>query len=279
MGPLSHRISAWDGLVLHVREWPGDLNRPPLLCLPGLVRTGGDFEAVVPLVAGGRRAIAVDYVGRGESGRAKDTHRYGPEACVRDVLDVTAALHVHSAVIIGTSFGGLLSMGLRSARPSLVRAVVMNDIGPEIEQGGAGFVRDFVALDPALESVEACIAFLQARLPPLSLTTDEDWRNMVALTYRPGPDGRFHPLWDTRLAERLGDETPDLWALWRGLAGIPLMLVHATESNILSAETVARMRAERPDMVVVTLPGIGHAPALTEPKAVEALREFLDTCP
>jgi pimeloyl-ACP methyl ester carboxylesterase len=288
ISPEIHRISAWDGLTLHVREWanrewPGEwgksgVDRPPLLCLPGIVRTGGDFETLVPLIAGGRRAIAVDYMGRGDSGRTRDTRRYGPEACVRDVLDVAAALHIRGAVVIGTSFGGLLAMGLRSARPSLVRAVVMNDIGPDIGQDGASFVRDFVAHDPALESVEACIAFLQDRLPPLSLDTDAAWRRMVELTYRRGEDGRFHPLWDIRLADRFGDKTPDLWALWRGLADIPLLLVHATESTILLPETVARMRTERPDMTVVTLPGIGHAPVLTEPDAVMALQSFLDRC-
>jgi pimeloyl-ACP methyl ester carboxylesterase len=276
--PEIHRISAWDGLTLCVREWSGDLTRPPLLCLPGIVRTGGDFETLVPMIAAGRRAIAVDYMGRGDSSRTKDTRRYGPEACVRDILDLTAALHVRSAVIIGTSFGGLLAMGLRSARPSLVRAVVMNDIGPDIGQDGAAFVRDFVGRDPALDSLEGCVAYLKSHLPPLSLTSDAAWRRMAELTYRRGDDGRFHPLWDTRLASQLGSKAPDLWALWRGLAGVPLLLVHGTESNILLPDTVARMRAERPDMTVVTLPGIGHAPILTEPNAAMALQHFLDTC-
>ena len=43
------------------------------------------------------------------------------------MLDICAALHLHRVVVIGTSFGGLLGMGLAAARPSLVRAVVLND--------------------------------------------------------------------------------------------------------------------------------------------------------
>jgi hypothetical protein len=35
------------------------------------------------------------------------------------------------------------------------------------------------------------------------------------------------------------------------------------------------MQAERPDMEVVTLPGIGHAPILTEPPALEAISRLL----
>ena len=125
---------------------------------PGLVRTGGDFAIVAATLGEGRRVIAPDYAGRGESGRARAASRYAPEACVRDVLDICAALHVHGAVGIGTSFGGLLCMGIAAARHSLLHAVVLNDVGPEIGGDGADFVRRFVATDPALPSVEACVA-------------------------------------------------------------------------------------------------------------------------
>ncbi len=127
------------------------------------------------------------------SGRAADVNRYAPEACVRDIMDACAALHIHQAVVIGTSFGGLLGMGLAAARPGLVRAVVLNDIGPDIGTDGADFVRDFVALDPALESLDACVAFLRADLPPMSLDTDAAWRRMAELTYQSGPRRTLAP--------------------------------------------------------------------------------------
>jgi pimeloyl-ACP methyl ester carboxylesterase len=273
---LVHRLSAWDGLPLAVREWrDGDRHRP-LLCLPGLVRTSGDFAVVAATLGTGRRVIALDYAGRGESGRARDVNRYAPEACLRDVLDVCAALHVHGAVGIGTSFGGLLCMGIAAARPSVLRAVVLNDVGPEIGGDGADFVRRFVAADPALPSVEACVAHLRALLPPLSLDSDEDWQTMARLTYAPGADGRWHPVWDTRIAALLGRKTPDLWPLFGALAPMKLLLVRGEESNILLPDTVARMVAARPDMAVVSLPGIGHAPTLGEPTIVAALGDFLE---
>jgi pimeloyl-ACP methyl ester carboxylesterase len=46
-------------------------------------------------------------------------------------------------------------------------------------------------------------------------------------------------------------------------------------SNILLPATVARMQAIRPDMTVVTVPDIGHAPILTEPAALDAIQRFL----
>jgi pimeloyl-ACP methyl ester carboxylesterase len=275
MDALIHRISAWDGLPLHVREWRDGETNPPILCLPGLVRTSGDFSHLAPAIGAGRRMISLDYAGRGGSGRSPSVARYGPEACLRDVIDVCAALHLHRVVAIGTSFGGLLCMGLGAARPGLLRGVVLNDVGPEIGSDGSDFVRRFVADDPALPSLDACMAWLRERLPPMSLVTDEEWREMAALTYAPGPDGRFHPLWDTRMARLLTRKPPDLWPLFDALNHVPLLLIRGGVSNILLPETAARMKDLRPDMEVLTLDHVGHAPSLIEPECVAALRAFV----
>ncbi len=275
MDALIHRLSAWDGLPLFVREWCDGDGASPILGLPGLVRTSGDFAHVASAIGGGRRMIAIDYPGRGESGRTATVSRYAPEACLRDVMDICAALHVHGAIAIGTSFGGLLAMGLAAARPGLLRGVVLNDVGPDIGSDGGDFVRRFIAHDPALESLDACVAWLRERLPPMSLATDAEWREMAALTYGPGSDGRFHPLWDIRMASLLDAPTPDLWPLFDGMEHLALLLVRGAESDILLPATVARMQAARPDMTVVTLEGIGHAPSLSEPASVAALQSFI----
>jgi pimeloyl-ACP methyl ester carboxylesterase len=282
MDKITHRLRAWDGPDLVVHEWDGrggtiSDHVPPLLCLPGLVRTGLDFEALAPLIGAGRRMVAVDYPGRGASGRSDDAGRYGPEACIRDVLDICAALHLHQAIAIGTSFGGLLAMGLAAARPSLIRAVVLNDVGPDIGSAGTDFVRGFVALDPGFPDVQAAAKWLRAKLPPLSLSTEADWRRMAELTYAPGPDGKWHPLWDTRIATLLDEPARDLWPLFGALDNVPLLLVQGALSNILLPETVARMQARRPDMTVVVLPDVGHAPVMTEPPILAALQGFLAT--
>ncbi len=276
MDALVHRISAWDGLSLVVREWRDGDARTPLLCLPGIVRTSGDFEALAQAIGTGRRVVAPDYAGRGQSGRSRDIARYAPEACLRDVLDICAALHLHQVIAIGTSFGGLLSMGLASVRPSLVRAVVLNDVGPDIGGDGAAFVRQFIGNDIAFSDIDAAVAHLRAVLPPLSRHDDAAWRTMTALTYAPDDNGVLRPLWDTRIARLLNGRTPDLWALFGGLSHLPLLLVRGEVSDILLPSTVTRMQAIRPDMMVASLPGIGHAPTLGEPEILVALQAFLD---
>lgn len=279
MDAIVHRITAWDGLPLIAREWRDGNARTPLLCLPGIVRTSGDFAALAQAIGAERRVVAPDYPGRGQSGRSRDISRYAPEACLRDVLDICAALHLHQVIAIGTSFGGLLSMGLASVRPSLFRGVVLNDVGPDLGSNGTEFVRQFIGNDIAFLDIDAAVAHLRATLPPLSLDGDAAWRAMAALTYAPDGDGFLRPVWDTRIARLINGKTPDLWALFGGLANLPLLLVRGEVSDILLPATVARMQAMRPDMMVASLPGIGHAPTLAEPEILTALRLFLDRAP
>ncbi|HEX3400675.1 MAG TPA: alpha/beta hydrolase [Acetobacteraceae bacterium] len=279
MDAIVHRITAWDGLPLIAREWRDGNARTPLLCLPGIVRTSGDFAALAQAIGAERRVVAPDYPGRGQSGRSRDISRYAPEACLRDVLDICAALHLHQVIAIGTSFGGLLSMGLASVRPSLFRGVVLNDVGPDLGSDGTEFVRQFIGNDIAFLDIDAAVAHLRATLPPLSLDGDAAWRAMAALTYAPDGDGFLRPVWDTRIARLINGKTPDLWALFGGLANLPLLLVRGEVSDILLPATVARMQAMRPDMMVASLPGIGHAPTLAEPEILTALRLFLDRAP
>ena len=68
----------------------------------------------------------------------------------------------------------------------------------------------------------------------------------------------------------------DLWPLFEALAGLPLALLRGANSDLLTAETAAKMRARRPDMAFAEVPGRAHIPFLDEPEAVAALTRWLD---
>jgi pimeloyl-ACP methyl ester carboxylesterase len=167
-------------------------------------------------------------------------------------------------------------MVLSVLRPSAIAGVVLNDIGPEIENVGLDFVQSFVGRDPALPSLEAAAAHLQATLPPLTLDA-AGWQEFAALTYAPDGDGVWRPRWDTRLAQALHSQgaPPPLWGAFGALAHAPLMLVRGALSDLLAAPTAARMGAMRPDMRFVEVAGCGHCPTLEEPPVVAALDRFL----
>jgi pimeloyl-ACP methyl ester carboxylesterase len=281
--PRRVTVSARDGLAMSALDWDGPRDRAPVLVLSGICRTALDAQAIAAHQAGRRRVVALDYVGHGESARPADPRRYGPEALIRDAMDAMAALHLHGAVVIGTSFGGLASMAMAVMRPTAISAVVLNDIGPRIEPLGREAVVDFIGTDPASASFDDALAWFRARHPPMAFLDDAGWRAFAQRTYAEGPDGHWHPRWDIRIAqEAVGDKAgppPDLWPFFGALATRPLMLVWGEESRLLSAATVAEMQRLQPAIQVVRLPGTGHAPTLGEAPAAAAIEAFLAALP
>ena len=67
----------------------------------------------------------------------------------------------------------------------------------------------------------------------------------------------------------------DLWPLFAALGQKPLLVVRGEKSDLLTAETAAKMQSVAPGMKLVSIPGVGHAPELSEPEAVAAIDEFL----
>jgi len=281
-GPVSRRVRARDGLVLHALEWEGPAYRTPLLLLSGICRTARDFALLAARHAPHRRVVALDYMGHGESDRAPDIARYRPERAAGDILDACAALHLPRVVSVGTSFGGLMTMILSVLRPTLLRAAVLNDIGPRIDPRGLALVGGFAGHDPGFPDLDAAVAYLRTVMPLLPLPDERAWRDFAALTYAPDAAGLLRPRWDTRIQRAMeagGGEAPDLGPAFRGLRPIPAMLVWGERSEFLAAETVRAMVREKPDLELVTLPGAGHAPTLEEPGVAGPLDAFLDRIP
>lgn len=273
-------VTARDGLKLAALDHAGPEGRTPILCLPGLTRTAEDFDALADRHARKRRVLALDHAGHGESGRADAVSRYGIEHSLRDVLDCMAALHCHRAVVVGTSYGGILAMILGVLRPTALAGVVLNDVGPVLEPVGLDHVQNFVGRDPALPSMEEAVAHLKTSLPPMVMD-EAAWQRFTAGTFRAGPDGAWHPRWDIRIAQAMqgGGQMPDLWPAFGALAHAPLMLVRGALSALLSEDTAIRMADARHDMRFVEIAGTGHCPTLEEPEAVAALDAFLDRIP
>src|SRR6476620_8206570 len=139
--PVSHFITTQDGLKLHVRAYGSSATSAlPVVCLPGLTRTGADFDTLASALADGaerpRYVLALDYRGRGRSDYDSNPDNYSLPVELADVISVLTALEISKAVFVGTSRGGLLTMLLGSARPAVLAGVVLNDIGPVIEPAG-----------------------------------------------------------------------------------------------------------------------------------------------
>jgi pimeloyl-ACP methyl ester carboxylesterase len=277
--PRERFISARDGLQLFFRDW-GDAhaNAVPLLCLPGLTRSSRDFEAVARRQSARRRVICPDMRGRGRSAYASDWRTYEPRVYLDDIRNLLAGLGIGHVVVLGTSLGGLLGMALATAMPTSLAGLILNDVGPQVETTGLGRIMSYIGIDRPEPDWPSAANALRERFKSLSFRTDDQWIEFARTTYREGPDGKLHFDWDIALAkplQRPSAPPPDLWALWRAVGPRPALAIRGGVSDILTEATLGRMKAEKSDLMHMTVPDVGHVPSLAEPGVPEAIDEFL----
>jgi pimeloyl-ACP methyl ester carboxylesterase len=273
------RLTSQDGLSLYYRDY-GDPSSPrlPLLCLGGLTRNSADFADLAERHAGERRILCPDYRGRGRSAYDPDWRNYQATVYARDIAHLLAANDLHRVVAVGTSLGGLLVMALAVLKPTALAAAVINDIGPDIIDGGFSRIVDYIGVDQPQPDWAAAVAYLRQLLPRLSIRTEEGWLRFAQATYRPGEDGLLHYDWDLNVAQTLRHERsamPDLWPVFGALRPVPTLALRGEISDVLSAETFERMALAKPDLLRVTVSESGHAPTLNEPEAAAAVDAFI----
>src|ERR1044072_9203016 len=97
-------VPAQDGLRLHVRRYGTPAaRRLPVVCLPGLTRSGSDFPelglALGNESAEPRLVFTIDSRGRGRSDRDSDPANYSVPVELADVLAVLTALDIERAIV------------------------------------------------------------------------------------------------------------------------------------------------------------------------------------
>ncbi|MDR7031771.1 alpha/beta hydrolase [Mesorhizobium sp. BE184] len=276
-----------DGLRLHARVY-GESNADhwPVVCLPGLTRNARDFHELALYLFGQaktrRRVIAFDYRGRGESAYDPDVANYNVGTEANDILCGLSALGIDQAAFIGTSRGGLIIHVLGVTKPSVLKAIVFNDIGPEIEAGGLAHIRDYLQKSPRVKTVDEAVAAQRAAhgqdFPALQMG---DWERMVSAIYKER-DRRLVPDFDPRLPETLKDmdlsqPLPTLWPQFKMLKEIPMMTIRGENSRLLFIATVEEMTRLHPGMKSVSVEGQGHAPFLETGALPGQMAEFFDS--
>ena len=286
--PRSETVTTDDGLRLHVachgESHPGART---VLCLPGLTRTGADFDPLARALATDRqhprRVLALDYRGRGQSDDDPDPANYTVPVEAGDVIGVLQALDAAPAIIVGTSRGGLIAMVLAAIRPERIAGVVFNDIGPVIERDGLLRIKSYVGAMGAPRDYQEAAAILQRlfadQFPNL---TKDDWHAAARRGFRPDGD-RLATTYDPALARGLDGLTPEtplpaLWNEFDALRDKPLMVVRGALSDILSPATVDEMQRRRPDLETVVVADQGHPPLLREPDIIARIAAFARRC-
>lgn len=273
-----------DGLRLYCRIFESSSTRTPnplptIVCLPGLTRNSRDFIELAAYLQDEYRILAPDLRGRGRSAYDPHWENYQPNSYCADIDALFRAQHVRSAVIIGTSLGALLAMLIALQHPGVIRGIVLNDAGPEIDPAGLERIAGYVGRQPRVASWDEASAQARttygAALPGL---TDAQWLGYTRQSWRESEGGVPIPDSDPNIGQLFRSEEsspPNLWPVYAQLTALPILVIRGAMSDILSAATVERMAREKPDLQQLTVENRGHAPLLNEPECIAAIDNFL----
>jgi pimeloyl-ACP methyl ester carboxylesterase len=257
-----------------------DPDAPVVVCVHGLTRNGRDFWELAQALSDRFRVICPDLPGRGESDWLADPMLYQAQHYVA-ALSHLLALIDRSVAWIGTSLGGICGMVIAAAERSPINRLVLNDVGPFIPADSLRRIRDYMVASgdspmtarfADLDSVERHLRLVHAPFGPLS---EAQWADMARNSARKLPDGRYTLHYDPRIAEPMRGQDPvdvDMWPLWDRIR-VPRMVIRGETSDVLTAETCARMEAS--DARAFVVPETGHAPALLDPAQIAVIRAFL----
>lgn len=288
----SHAELTWKGegeLALFARDYPGSGGpaRSPVVCIHGLTRNSADFEEVAPWIAAqGRRVLAVDVRGRGRSARDPQPARYNPKVYAGDVLALLDAAGISRAVFVGTSMGGIITMAIALKRLRAIAGAVLNDVGPVISMAGLTRIQGYVGQGREVKSWDDAAAYIKSiNEVAFPGNTMDDWHRWARRTFREQPDGTVALDYDPAIAAsirgaKLKPTSLAAKLLFKRLArNRPTLLIRGAVSDIVGPEEARYMQSSAPSMAYAEVPGVGHAPMLTEPAARSALSSFLAKVP
>ena len=269
------RFTTSDGLSL---AWQEEGTGLPVLCLPGLTRNGADFDELAAVLGGRVRLIRLTLRGRGASDRDPNPLNYNVGIEARDVVEFLDFLGLPKVTIVGTSRGGIVAMLLAATAHDRLAGVLLNDIGPELAPEGLANILTYLGVPPKACTLADVVGPLRSRMTAFPGLSDAKLLGLAARWFDEGPDGLLLN-YDARIRDNIeataGQAAPDMWPLFDALQGIPTAVVRGANSDLLTRETVAKMRERHPGLIVAEVPDRGHVPFLDEPEAQAALAALL----
>ncbi|MBR1217685.1 alpha/beta hydrolase [Bradyrhizobium sp. U87765 SZCCT0131] len=261
-------------------DW-GPLDDPrPIVCVHGLTRQGRDFDPLAAaLAARGRRVICPDLPGRGRSGRLRNPDDYAlPQYCA-DMNAVIARLGVREVDWVGTSLGGLIGMIMAGFAGSIVRNLVINDIGPFVSASGLKRIGQYIGSMPAsFPTLDAADAYIRTVLAPYGDLSDAQWRHLARHSVRWNAEHqRYDMLCDPAIAK--GFRSPwfyplNLWAYWEAIT-VPVLVLHGARSDLLSFALTQEMKKRNRGASVFSFDDCGHVPPLMAEEQIAVVTRFI----
>jgi len=230
----------------------------PILLIHGfasnVAANWGDVGWIGALAAAGRRVIALDNRGHGQSEKLYDPSCYGAPSMAEDARRLLDHLGIARADVMGYSMGARIATFLLLAHPERVRSAILAGVGINL-------VRGMVGSGPIAKALEA---------PRL-----EDVSNDTARSFR-------------AFAEKTGSDLKALAACMRGprekilpedLARIRIPVLVATGSEDVIAGSGQDLASLIPGAQLLEITGRDHMKAVGDARFRQGVLDFLTERP
>lgn len=286
-----------------------------LICVHGLNRNSRDYDYIGRHFAGlGYYVIAPDLVGRGNSDYLQYPMRYDIPTYIMDLLLLIKTLGLTNIAWLGTSLGGIVGMNIAAIMPGLLQKLILVDIGAEIESVGLARIAAYSSTRPDFETYESAKQYLIEVSSDFGDLPDEVWEYFTRNSVQKNMQSKYELKRDMNLmkpalnaasvktdgdnlapantepvgtdsVETESTKTPDsktpikenmqMWAEWTKIL-IPVLVIRGEQSDILSVDTVNKMKQTNTNMISVEIANAGHAPFLYNQSHFDLLSNFLN---
>jgi pimeloyl-ACP methyl ester carboxylesterase len=234
----------------HFSEW-GEPGRPQILLLHGGNQSAHSWDLVSLHLSDRYHVFALDQRGHGDSewNREQD---YSIDSMVGDALAFIADQGLRDAIVFGHSMGGRVALTMATEHPSLARALVIVDVGPEFSTEGSKTIQHFVVHNVEFDDLEIFLDNVQKYDPFRSRAHIE---RTVKYNMLRRADGKYISKVDHR---RIPLRNKDLTLDHMRTLTCPVLVLRGAESNILEPDAAIRFVEALPNGQLVTVPKCGH---------------------
>lgn len=233
---------------------------PGLLLVHGFRAHARWWDHIAPSLAAGRRVVAFDFSGMGDSDRRAS---YSRAQLAREISAVSAAAGFRQPAVVAHSFGGLVALARAATVPGAFSRLVLVDsamptrgeASPTLSQGGS-------RLYPTLEAISARFRLMPPSPQLLPWIGDYVSRHSVRRT-----DDGWMWKFDPRLGETLSGDLFDTDLLTRRRIHVDAF-IRGHDSMVATGARLEEMLRLFDARVVTSIAACGHHIMLENPTAL-----------
>lgn len=248
-----------------------------LVFLHGLMGSGANWRSIAKAFESDFHILTFDQRGHGRSFHPQSG--YHPRDFAQDLRNILDELGWAEIALVGHSMGGRNALEFALHFSQRVKALVIEDIGPEASSAAMGRIEKMVDLVPVpFHSREEVREFFKEKYAGLISWTPkaETVAKFFETNIEQKPDGTFNWRFDKNgiFQSMREGRNEDRWDALRNLK-MPVLIVRGERSTDLPPDIFARMRQVLPAAKAAEIKGAGHWVHFDQPEEfIAVLKEF-----